>query len=522
MVRQGWRAVSTWCSRLEHHDGGEAGAGRRLSDEFFGRLILGMAVVGNENAVVTRGLHSDILRRVIVEVVFRRRLLFSLDFTAMLLAFFLTGAYAWHQFRKTASISTFCYVWGASVIMLLLGAVYSVSTGTRPTYSGGTGTLHYVTWAEYARAMIAAALGITCIAVGHFWSSRRAWRIALPEFIDSRAADPAQQRRWALAMLVLGLIPFLATGIYNPIALLDALAHGRLLRGNAGYLYSAGTYFAFFNLFGNLIPFGVAATAFLFWRRKPSGWLLVLSAFFVVAQFLSGTRSSAAELLALFILVPRYMGNRRLFWRLAIIGAILGFIVISVQFVYRSVGFEHVKVARALEKARPLQVLEGEQLAWTSQAMFDYGNQFHYLDGSSYLAVAVNPIPRIFWAGKPVGYSFVNARNLNYGPGTTMTSAWMGEAYANFGWIGVPVVGLIAGVLIGVLDVFIRRSGSLALSILIPLQIRWAYWVRGDSVFSLDNWLFGFILIMAIFILAGSASRPREVFPRRVGPDPAN
>ena len=86
-----------------------------------------------------------------------------------------------------------------------------------------------------------------------------------------------------------------------------------------------------------------------------------------------------------------------------------------------------------------------------------------------------------------------------------MTSAWMGEAYANFGWFGIPFVGLIAGALMGILDVLIRRAGAFAMAVFLPLQFRWAFWVRGDSVSCLDPWLFGAILLTVALVVAGPA-----------------
>ena len=86
-----------------------------------------------------------------------------------------------------------------------------------------------------------------------------------------------------------------------------------------------------------------------------------------------------------------------------------------------------------------------------------------------------------------------------------MSSAWIGEAYANFGWFGIPIVGLIAGGLMGILDVFIRRSGAFAMAVFIPLQFHWAFWVRGDAVFALDTWFLGFILLFLALAVLGPA-----------------
>jgi hypothetical protein len=64
------------------------------------------------------------------------------DFVILLGVYFATGIYAWQLFRNNPRIPTFCYVWLASVIMLLSGAVYHELTGFRASYVDGPGVLH--------------------------------------------------------------------------------------------------------------------------------------------------------------------------------------------------------------------------------------------------------------------------------------------------------------------------------------------------------------------------------------------
>ena len=425
----------------------------------------------------------------------------------MILAFAATGSYAWRLFRDNPRIPTYCYVWATSVIILLSGAIYRELTGYRAFYTGGHGGTHWLTWAEYGNAELAAGVGVICIALGHYWANRRPWRLALPEFIDSHAPDGEVLRRWAFFLLLAGFIPILATGILDPVTLFHELLHGRAVQGRALYLYSEGTYFSFFSVFADLVPFGVAAVAVLFWGRLRPRILLALAAFFLVTQFLGGARSGSAMMLAPFVVLPRYMGNERLFRRLAIFAVIGGFIIFTVQLVYRTSGFEHAQVGYALTHTNPIATVDGFELDWTGEAMRNYGRTFPYLDGQSYYAVLVNPVPRVFWRSKPGGYGAVNGKNLRFTFGTTMTSAWMGEAYANFGWFGIPIVGLIAGALMGILDVFIRRAGAFAMAVFLPLQFRWAFWVRGDSVSCLDPWLFGLAVLTVTLLIVGPARR---------------
>ena len=430
----------------------------------------------------------------------------------MVFAFAATGIYAWQLFRDNLRIPTFCYVWATSAVILLSGAVDHALTGTRAFYVGGHGGTHWLTWAEYGDAELAAAVGTICIALGHYWANRRQWSLALPEFIDSRAPDSEHLRRWAFFLLLAGFVPLMATGILNPVTLIRVLFHGRDVHGNARYLYSQGTYFAFFGVFGDLVPFGIVATAILFWGRGRPRVLLAITAFLVAVTLLTGTRSLTAAALAPFVVLPRYMGNARLFRRLAVLAVAGGFVLFTVQLVYRATGFQHAQLGYALTHANPISTLDGFELDWTGEAMRNYGHAFPYLNGQSFYAVIASPVPRVFWHDKPDGYGTPNATNLGYPAGETMSSAWIGEAYANFGWFGIPIVGLIAGGLMGILDVFIRRSGAFAMAVFIPLQFHWAFWVRGDAVFALDTWFLGFILLFLALAVLGPARKADSGF----------
>lgn len=71
-----------------------------------------------------------------------------------------------------------------------------------------------------------------------------------------------------------------------------------------------------------------------------------------------------------------------------------------------------------------------------------------FLYGSTYLAVLVNPIPREFFPNKPVG---IGAIMGNIDPisrkGTSISITFFGEAYANFGIIGIVIIPFLGGVI---------------------------------------------------------------------------
>ena len=58
----------------------------------------------------------------------------------------------------------------------------------------------------------------------------------------------------------------------------------------------------------------------------------------------------------------------------------------------------------------------------------------------------VRPVPRIFWAGKPVDAGFSLPDYLGF-EGVSLSTSVIGEWYLGFGWVGVLVGGLFFGVL---------------------------------------------------------------------------
>jgi len=90
-------------------------------------------------------------------------------------------------------------------------------------------------------------------------------------------------------------------------------------------------------------------------------------------------------------------------------------------------------------------------------AMFPKEKNFLY--GSTYLAVLVNPIPREFFPNKPVGIgSIVGEVDPISRAGTSISITFFGEAYANFGIIGVIIMPFIWGFISKVLFNWFRKN----------------------------------------------------------------
>lgn len=109
--------------------------------------------------------------------------------------------------------------------------------------------------------------------------------------------------------------------------------------------------------------------------------------------------------------------------------------------------------------------LLGFDVLWLSDYIFsNYPSKFSFLYGKSIWAVLTNPIPRSIWNDKPIAYGIELAMNFwgisdytdvptNYGPGI------VGEAYANFGIVGIIIFAFLVAYMLRLTVVLVERSG---------------------------------------------------------------
>lgn len=80
-----------------------------------------------------------------------------------------------------------------------------------------------------------------------------------------------------------------------------------------------------------------------------------------------------------------------------------------------------------------------------------YGDDLEFLGGHTYYSILLNPIPRVFWTDKPVGFGRILAWDQGYHHATNVSLAAgiAGEGYAGFGWSGVIILSLVMGMYSG-------------------------------------------------------------------------
>ncbi len=86
-----------------------------------------------------------------------------------------------------------------------------------------------------------------------------------------------------------------------------------------------------------------------------------------------------------------------------------------------------------------------------------------------YLGIFTEPIPRVLWADKPIGYpSLINDRLLGYGNFTSLTRTVVGDGWTNGGYLGVAGLALVWGYLYGMGYRWFQQSGRFS-----PVAILW-------------------------------------------------
>ncbi|HYD31088.1 MAG TPA: hypothetical protein VEB64_09580 [Azospirillaceae bacterium] len=104
---------------------------------------------------------------------------------------------------------------------------------------------------------------------------------------------------------------------------------------------------------------------------------------------------------------------------------------------------------------------------------------YTYTYFTQYLQLLTEPIPRMFWAEKPVGPPIQYFSLHDYGNFTNLTTALIGDGWMSGGWIGLIVTMAVVGGLLGRLHRwFWRRHGdgkyvALLYCTFLPLSLQW-------------------------------------------------
>ena len=133
-------------------------------------------------------------------------------------------------------------------------------------------------------------------------------------------------------------------------------------------------------------------------------------------------------------------------------------------------------------------------------------SQQPFLNGETYKDIPAQFIPRILWAGKPLGHVSTSKLSVYYGlqseedtMTTTIGFGLLAEAYANFGYYGMVLVGVFFGYIFKKAHCWATESPMLSGGgLLIVILLAWSF----QTEFTLSMWLGSFyqacIAILAV------------------------
>lgn len=130
-------------------------------------------------------------------------------------------------------------------------------------------------------------------------------------------------------------------------------------------------------------------------------------------------------------------------------------------------------------------------------------------DGETLVPLITKPIPRFFWAEKPLenqGLTFGHRYGLldPSDDGTSVNLAWPAELYMNFGWFGITFGSLVLGYFLGLLDLWLndKRAGDFALAMAIAFLVMLT---PQDANISMQ--IGGLLLTIPLYLVIGRALR---------------
>jgi len=306
------------------------------------------------------------------------------------------------------------------------------------------------------RVMLLLLLGLLAFVTGFFAALRRSRRWPSASWLPSYAAgatipaDISTRRAFlvtvfsgAVTLALCLLLIFRAGGFQHILANYSVVYSEFFTKQN--YLIAVTIGFAIVNLSSHL---GLVA------RRRRGGWLFLLNlAAVLLLMFFQGSRSSLIVLLLVVLVLYHIYIRRikpiRMFYIAAII---ISFFVGA--FLFRDFSEVPSSILEVIYKAFIVVNDEMTQVLTLVDGMPEH-LEFQY--GRTFLHLFLMPIPRFLWPEKPAAISIV-IKDIFFPQYWKLGLSWppsiIGELYANFQGIGIPVGMFLFGYLAGRLQRF--------------------------------------------------------------------
>lgn len=144
---------------------------------------------------------------------------------------------------------------------------------------------------------------------------------------------------------------------------------------------------------------------------------------------------------------------------------IFAFFIVSAFLSYGALRAAYVDTALGRDQDESSVVYDvlnqGAGIQGISGVMRRYGEDLDFMMGKTYFDMLLLPIPRVIYTSKPEWYGIDDiTTGMGWPPSTQNAVTMSGEAYANFGWIGL-LVAVIYGLGFGLFLRFINRKGGI-------------------------------------------------------------
>ena len=259
---------------------------------------------------------------------------------------------------------------------------------------------------------------------------------------------------------------------------------------------------AYFALIGYFLKAFVLLSFFIYCKSKRKVYLLISLATFALVMTDSSRRAFIVVLLPAIILFidTVYSRLKKLTPKKKIIAAsmlIVLFIFLNWMRGEHNYGEGYIEGDRLANTLQYIKTLKSLDTFYnTGFIVENFPGEFHYYYGETYASVLVGLVPRSIWPSKPVslgaplGLMQVTG-SQEFNPETwgrinrySLSPGFIGEAYANFGVLGVIMLSLLLGWAAKFIDhkIFHDRSQGFDLRQLIylPIMITFLLMGRGD------------------------------------------
>jgi hypothetical protein len=224
---------------------------------------------------------------------------------------------------------------------------------------------------------------------------------------------------------------------------------------------------------------GISLLALIYWYGFQSWLILPMGAYLLFMSYQGYHRFRVV--IPLIILAQIYLDRRRRRWPpWWMMGLLLG--VGLLFFSLKTIGRMAQEGASISEIAHSTSEITSQTLEGDSELQFldslastvtlvDQAGRFYY--GTTYLTALALPVPRPLWPGKPAQNQYQHDISTPLRPMAEngMISTFLGEAYANFGLLGIVIVPFGLAYLLARLYFLAYRSGYLSLSRFVYLLI---------------------------------------------------